>query len=263
MTGQAASLQFDTSVTSTDIDADAFIARAVDSASVVVFCSNVTDLGPIDRRMKGSGRSYQVVPMGMGSQLMRDRFHYLCGLTGRRTLPQVFVDGEFVGGYNEFLDRASGTQNDSHALDVPRLAWLLGYGGVVPFVLIALAAWFGPAGWESALAGALVTYSVAVLSFIGAVHWGVLSGAGQSVASRRRAIIYGVVPPLAAWFASLLPLLWALPSFLGVLLLSLAADARLLTGTGLPRNYLRLRQHLTFAVALSLVVAWAAFRYGS
>ena len=48
--------------------------------------------------MKDSERSYQAVPMGMGSQLMRDRFHYLCGLTGRRTLPPVFVDGAFVGG---------------------------------------------------------------------------------------------------------------------------------------------------------------------
>ena len=41
--------------------------------------------------------------MGMGSLRMRERFHALESLTGWHMLPQVFVDGRFVGGYQEIL----------------------------------------------------------------------------------------------------------------------------------------------------------------
>ena len=81
-------------------------------------------------------------------------------------------------------------------------AMRLGYGGLIPFVGLAVALWLAPpAGWS--LAGvALLGYGATISSFLGAIHWGLVmrEGPAQPVPS----LLWGVVPSLLGWVALLL-----------------------------------------------------------
>ncbi len=78
----------------------------------------------------------------------------------------------------------------------------LGFGGLIPFVGLAVALGLPPAGgWP--LAGlALLGYGATIASFLGAIHWGLVmrDGPAQSVPS----LLWGVVPSLLGWVALLL-----------------------------------------------------------
>ena len=78
----------------------------------------------------------------------------------------------------------------------------LGYGGLLPFVGLTLLALLDPphaAAWSRALAG----YGAVILSFVGALHWGVaMSAPDLDTALRRRAFVWSVVPSLMAWPAA-------------------------------------------------------------
>ena len=78
----------------------------------------------------------------------------------------------------------------------------LGYGGLIPFVGLAVALWLVPSdGWR--LAGmALVAYGAAISSFLGAIHWGLVMREGPS--QPVPALLWGVVPSLLGWVALLL-----------------------------------------------------------
>lgn len=84
-------------------------------------------------------------------------------------------------------------------------AWAqgLGYGGLIPFVGLALAAWLLPATQQAWAASALLGYSASILSFLGAIHWGLTmrNATGQSTGM----LLWGVVPSLMAWLALQLP----------------------------------------------------------
>ncbi|MDZ7829865.1 MAG: glutaredoxin [Halofilum sp. (in: g-proteobacteria)] len=92
-----------TAVSTLDHDAPADLAEIIDSARVVVFRSNLTDTRMLIHWLQREGMDHREVTMGMGSGVERDRFHRLRDWTGWPYLPQVFVDGRFVGGADEFL----------------------------------------------------------------------------------------------------------------------------------------------------------------
>jgi len=52
---------------------------------------------------------------------------------------------------------------------------LLGYAGLFPFFAAAAAALLGPPPWRGAALSALAAYGAVILSFLGAVHWGLAS----------------------------------------------------------------------------------------
>lgn len=79
------------------------IAELLRSARVVIFRSNLTDTRSLIARLEREGVDYREVTMGMGSGVERDRFHRLREWTEWPLLPQVFVDGAFVGGADEAL----------------------------------------------------------------------------------------------------------------------------------------------------------------
>ena len=83
----------------------------------------------------------------------------------------------------------------------------LGFGGLIPFVGLAVTLWLAPSwGWSLAvwsLAGvALLGYGATISSFLGAIHWGLVmrEGPAQPVPS----LLWGVVPSLLGWLALLL-----------------------------------------------------------
>lgn len=83
-------------------------------------------------------------------------------------------------------------------------ARLLGYGGLLPFLGLAAATVLDsrplgiePLHWLSA-------YAATILSFVGAVHWGI-GVATPTLRARRTWLVASVVPALVAWVALALP----------------------------------------------------------
>jgi hypothetical protein len=130
---------------------------------------------------------------------------------------------------------------------LPALAWPLGLAGLLPFLGGLAAMWLWP-GWGG---HALAAYGAAILSFLGAVHWG-LALAAPDVAARAR-LIGGVIPSLVAWVALLMPLPVGL-TILALGLLGLAMVETLAAGRGLlPRAYIPLRWVLTGVASATLI----------
>lgn len=136
----------------------------------------------------------------------------------------------------------------------PSAAWL-GYGGLVPFLVLAPAALLdshhGPVFSEF-----LYTYAAIILSFVGALHWGFAIGLPELEPARRRSLfLWSVVPALLAWPAAFLgPQLGSLLLIFGFVL-HYRQDCRLVREVSLPRWYLPLRLHLTVVASLCLLVA--------
>ena len=80
----------------------------------------------------------------------------------------------------------------------------LGYAGVLPFVACVLAVALLEGEGRAFAVRALVAYGAVILSFLGAVHWGLLLRQ-PGAAARVRLAIGGVLPSLAGWVALLLP----------------------------------------------------------
>ena len=87
-----------------DADAPPDIAELLRSARVVIFRSNLTDTRSLIAHLEREGIGYREITMGMGSGVERDRFHRLRDWTDWPLLPQVFVDGAFVGGAEEAIE---------------------------------------------------------------------------------------------------------------------------------------------------------------
>jgi hypothetical protein len=136
----------------------------------------------------------------------------------------------------------------------PRYASLLGYLGLLPFAAGGLGVWLAPAA-TAALAGrALVAYAAVILSFMGAVHWGLAMHASHP--GRDRQLAWSVVPALIAWIALLLPALVALPLLLVSFAVLNAADRGAARAGAAPGWYPELRLPLTIGVVVCLGLAW-------
>ncbi|MDO9707930.1 DUF3429 domain-containing protein [Paracraurococcus lichenis] len=136
---------------------------------------------------------------------------------------------------------------------LPRPALWLGLAGLLPFLAAALLAWTAPGPWRGVALQALAAYGAVILSFLGAVHWGLaLRAPAEEAAATAPRLGLGVLPSLIAWAALLLP---PVP---GLLLLALgilgtAAVETLAARQGLlPEHYLWLRWILSAGAALSL-----------
>jgi hypothetical protein len=100
---------------------------------------------------------------------------------------------------------------------LPPIIRVLGYGGLIPFVVLAILAQVAPSPFDFVSAESLAAYGAVICSFLGAVHWGAnfrrlgnvadsahLAETGDLGGSRwflRNAWIWGVLPSLVAWLA--------------------------------------------------------------
>lgn len=83
---------------------------------------------------------------------------------------------------------------------MPTAVGLLGYGGLVPFIGLAILSFAEPAHGIM-YRGALILYGAVILSFVGAIHWGVaMMAEGLSEQIRQDCYIWSVVPALIGWF---------------------------------------------------------------
>jgi hypothetical protein len=135
----------------------------------------------------------------------------------------------------------------------PSAAWL-GYGGLLPFLLLAPAAFLdhhhGPV-WSDIL----YAYAAIILSFVGALHWGFAITLPALDAARRRGLyLWSVVPALLAWPVAFLEPHQASPLLIAGFLLHYRQDRRLARAVSLPDWYMPLRLHLTLVACLCLLL---------
>jgi len=140
--------------------------------------------------------------------------------------------------------------------DIPQPALVLGLAGLLPFLATALAAWLVDDRLFTFAVNLQIAYGAIILSFLGAVHWGL--ALAQDDAGNWRRLGLSVLPALAGWLA----LMIALP--FGLLLLALGfaavffADLRTVAAGRAPAWYKALRKALTIVVLLSLAASYAA-----
>lgn len=255
-----------------------WLDEALEGAEVVVFRSRLTDVRPLQTwlaRHPSIRVREELVEMGSGEQ--RERFQGLKTRTGWKTLPQVFVNGTFVGGQVEFFGHPIASLAERRGGAVPGVApgegrqsptagliKALGYGGLIPFLagVFALMSTSDP-GFRGFAAGSLVAYGAVIAAFLGAAHWGVvLTGRFPGVQPDRMAV-WTVLPSIAAWITLLLPVLLALPLQVALFSLIFAVDHRLGAKWGWPGYYRRLRFVLSAVVVIGLAGAWLILMAGT
>lgn len=92
--------------------------------------------------------------------------------------------------------------NTSHSIRIPKSALLPGLLGLIPFYLLALSSLLS-LGLPPVIALlGLVTYGAVILSFVGAIWWGVAVNAPTGP-GRSALFIWSVVPALIGWLATL------------------------------------------------------------
>jgi hypothetical protein len=143
-----------------------------------------------------------------------------------------------------------------------RLAHQLGFAGLIPFILLALACWMVSPDWIETFVNGQEVYAIVTLSFLGGIHWGATMVSGElSVSQTKRALIWSVVPTMIACMATMcggfrFAILAA--GFIG----SYQVDKRVFAWYQLPQWFIRLRFILTCVViaALALTVIAADLR---
>jgi hypothetical protein len=139
---------------------------------------------------------------------------------------------------------------------LPPGASVLGYGGLVPFVVAVLGIALLDGELRALAARALLAYGAVILSFLGAVHWGLLLERPVPDAPNR--LLAGLLPALAGWVALLLPVRYGL----ALLVVAFGAfwlyEHRVLGARLLPEPYLGLRRNLTLGVCALLTLGLVA-----
>ncbi len=138
---------------------------------------------------------------------------------------------------------------------MPLPALLLGAGGLLPFVGLALLAAAGPVASHAYWLTALSYYGAVILAFVGALHWAYAVKRGAE--GREAWLQYGasVLPALLAWLSLLFPVWTALRLQAGALLACYAFDRAMQRIDPVPPWFLRLRAALSGIAAVSLFAA--------
>ena len=130
---------------------------------------------------------------------------------------------------------------------------LLGYAGLIPFVVLSAALWLVPATNQVLINQALLLYASLILAFMGAVHWGLAML--QADIDYQRQMVFSVIPALVAWVALFLPEILNYSVLIIAFALLCLFDTRMSKTGRAPSWYPRLRSPLTTVVVASLLVA--------
>jgi hypothetical protein len=140
-----------------------------------------------------------------------------------------------------------------------RTAHFLGFAGLIPFVVLSLGSWIVHPDWLPRLIVGQLSYGVAILSFLGGLHWGAAILSNElSIDRTKLALLWGVTPSLIGVAAAQLLL------GLGFLLMTVAfvvayrVDRRLYSWYPMPGWLMALRFRLTCVVVASLLLTFLA-----
>lgn len=136
-----------------------------------------------------------------------------------------------------------------------RFAYLLGFAGSVPFLLLMIACWTVQLDWLGYFIRGQLAYGIAVLSFLGGMHWSAaMLSTGLSEEQTRKAFVWSVLPPILAWSATLMGG-FGFAILMAGFILAYQVDKRLLAWYRMPDWFLRLRLWLTCAVVATLALS--------
>ena len=142
---------------------------------------------------------------------------------------------------------------EENPVALPRTVAWLGYGGLLPFLALAPASlldYHHGAVWSDAL----YAYGAIILSFIGALHWGLAMSLPELSERQRSAwFTWSVVPALIAWPAVLFSPPLAAPLLVFGFIAHYLQDRRLARQARLPGWYLLLRLRLSSVAVVCLV----------
>lgn len=140
-----------------------------------------------------------------------------------------------------------------------RFAWILGLSGLLPFVTQALFSWLSPPAEMSGVLRSQAHYAAAILTFLGALHWGVTLASPGIVDGRATTrMVWSVIPSLFAWIVTLYPVQVSLPLLFAALAVALVVDWRLYANTPVPRWFMGLRLVLSIGALASVGASWLA-----
>ena len=129
---------------------------------------------------------------------------------------------------------------------VETMGMRLGYLGLIPFVFGAVTALLSQEVVSLAFQ-AFILYSLAILSFMGGVHWGLALITGTRQSTR---LLISVVPVVAAWICLIaLPAPLTLAVLGGGFIAQWFIDRPILAELPIPSWYLEMRPRLAYVVA--------------
>ena len=131
--------------------------------------------------------------------------------------------------------------------NIPFVARLLGYGGLVPFIALATLSFLVSPAHKPYVMFSLLAYGGTIISFLGAIHWGFTM---LDTRPSRSELLWGVCPSLFAWISLLLQVEIGLLLVAFVLLVCLVVDYNTYPLYGL-HHWLPMRLHLSIVAIVS------------
>ena len=131
-------------------------------------------------------------------------------------------------------------------------AKILGYAGLIPFVIFSIASWI-PLPLVDDSVAILIAYAAVILTFIGAVHWGVVMSNSDDPHSMH--LLASVAPSLVGWIALLIPVMPALIVLLCGFIIHILYDCSMHKKLMFPEWYLPMRVRLTSVVSICLAAS--------
>ena len=145
-----------------------------------------------------------------------------------------------------------------------KAAHALGYAGLIPFVGLSLGCWLLQRDWLPILISGQLSYGVAILAFLGGVHWGAALLCSEISSMRTRlALLWGVTPSLVGVAAAQLPTGLSLAVMSAAFILVYMFDKRLYAWYRMPDWLLLLRFRLTCVVTTALALTFVAVNFRS
>ena len=125
--------------------------------------------------------------------------------------------------------------------ELPRPAVALGFAGIIPFVGCAIAAWVLSFPWYLLAVELQTFYGACILSFLGAVHWGLaMAGYGakrDAEAMSWQRLGWSVGPALLAWISLAFVPKYGVPLLIVGFCAAFLGDLRAINAGYAPRWY--------------------------
>lgn len=141
-----------------------------------------------------------------------------------------------------------------------QLANRLGFFGLVPFVFLTLACWIVHPDWLGYFIKGQLSYGIAILSFLGGLHWGLALLSGPRPAGEiKQSLLWGVTPSIIAW-CSMTMISMGIGFLVQIIgfVVAYQVDKRLYARYELPAWFLVLRLRLTRVVVSALALTFIA-----
>jgi hypothetical protein len=136
--------------------------------------------------------------------------------------------------------------------NTPSIPLLFGMAGAVPFVFLSLGIWFFTYELKLISLYNLINYSVLILSFTGAIHWGAAMIRNDK---GYKSYLISILPALLSWILLIGFIVNYLIIFIILIILYLSVffiDVQAAREGKLPQWYLPMRKFITIIVLLSL-----------